>query len=359
MGMAFLYYAVFLIFGFIGMYFMFAPQVKRAEKSGQVTFFTQPVLYMIFLFALGMIGAYFLSDNKDFISLLNPVRVILPILCVCMIYSADIFFGEKMRTIVLILCVGLCIFIQPVEKNFVPFGLNEYVFKTLAVAFFSVFCFFYYILNILPHTIVVATVSMLLGLSLLSVIGGAPVYLAIVAAMLIGCLGAYLWVNLHRVKIELDNTSCSILGFMIAYLFMLDMGELSFSSCIVFSTFFWAQLALALYNRFLVNKSGDLIENSHLFAVAQKITLAALMSNIFKVGMVCMFFGWFQLFSVNQYSLPLVTFFVVLWLNSTMGANILQTPKTLKQVNSEFVEDIKQNLKDTKETLSQISNKKD
>ena len=72
-----------------------------------------------------------------------------------------------------------------------------------------------------------------------------------------------------------------------------------------------------------------------------------------------MFFGWFQLFSVNQYSLLIITFFVILWLNTTMGQNLLQTPKTLKEINSEFVKDIKQNLKETKETILQMKNKKD
>jgi hypothetical protein len=101
------------------------------------------------------------------------------------------------------------------------------------------------------------------------------------------------------------------------------------------------------------------MQNSHFYAAAQKITLAALMNNIFKVGVIVMFFGWFQLFSVNQYSLPIIAFFVVLWLNTSMGSNLLQTPKTLRQINSEFFADMKQNLKETKDTISKISNKKD
>jgi hypothetical protein len=42
-----------------------------------------------------------------------------------------------------------------------------------------------------------------------------------------------------------------------------------------------------------------------------------------------------------------------------MGANLLQTPKSLKQINSEFVRDVKQNLKETKDTISKITGKKD
>ena len=237
-----------------------------------------------------------------------------------------------------------------------PFGLNEYVFKSLAVIFFFVFCLYYKILNILPHTIVITSITMLLGVSLLSFVGGSPLYLALVCSVLIGGLCGYLAINLHTVKIEFDNLSCIILAFLICNIFMLDMSELSFSSCIIFTFVFWAELAVAVYKKLFINKDASLTENSHFFAAAQKLPLITLMNNIFKVGLVCMFFGWFQLFSVNQYSLPIITFFVVLWLNTSMGANLLQTPKSLKQLNSEFVADIKKNWK---ETLSQFTDKRD
>lgn len=357
--MAFLYYIALLLFGFIAMYCLFLPQTKRFDNSKKFTFFMQPILYIYLLFVLGAIGAYYLTDNQDFIIRLSPEKVIIPLLCPIIVYFFAYIFGKKAQTIALILCVSACILLQPTEAKFVPFGLNEYVFKGLAVIFFSVFCLGYKILNILPHTIVIASVTMLAGVSLLSSIGGAPIYLALIAAPLIGSLLAYLGVNLHRVKIEFDDVACQVLAFMMFFVFSLDMSELSFGSCIIFTMIFWAELTVALYNKFIAHKAETLIENTHFFAAAQKLTLAALMSNIFKVGLICMFFGWFQLFSLNQYSLPIVTFFVVLWLDTSMGANLLQAPKTLKQINSEFVKDLKQNLQETKETISQISKKKD
>ena len=359
MGMAFVYYIALLLFGFIAMYCLFNPQAKRFDEGKKFTFLMQPIVYIYFLFVLGALGAYFLADNSDFIAPLNLEKIIIYLLCPAVIYSFAYMLGQNAMRIALVLCVAACIFLQPMEDKFVPFGINEYVFKCLTVIFFSIFCLFYRILNILPHTIVIASVSMLFGVSLLSSIGGAPVYLALSSAVLIGSLIAYLGVNLHKIKIELDDVACTLLAFMMFLIFSLDIQELSFGSCIIFTMIFWAELAVAAYNKFLVHKSPVLIENTHFFAVAQKLTLASLMSNIFKIGIICMFFGWFQLFSLNQYSLPIVTFFVVLWLDTSMGTNLLQAPKTLKQINSEFVNDIKQNLKETKETITQFSKKKD
>lgn len=359
MGIALLYYVAFLLFGYVAMYGAFAPQTKKLEKTGNFSFFMQPILYISLIYALGSIGAFFSIDTSDFIVPLNVTRVILPLILVPVIYLAAFLFGEKAMSIAVIASVVICVFSTSIETKFVPFGLNEYVFKFLAVIYFSIFCLGFKVLNYLPHTISIVSINMLIGVSLLSAIGGAPVYLALLSALLIGALSAYLGINLHRVKIEFDDVSCAILAFLISYVFMLDMGEMSFGSCVVFSMIFLGELALAIWKKLFISKSGSLIENSHIYTAAQKLTLAILMSNIFKVGIVCLFFGWFQLFAVNQYSLPIITFLVVIWLNSSMGANLIQTPKTLKQINAEFVRDIKQNLQETKETLSQISKNKD
>ncbi|MBR3502035.1 MAG: hypothetical protein IKO06_03925 [Alphaproteobacteria bacterium] len=356
MGIAFLYYVLFLLFGCAAMYCSFAPQAKKIEKNGKFTFFMQPIIYVFFLYALGSVGAYYLTDNHDFIAGLNLGRIILPLGCAIFIYAASFVFGERASIVAVLMSVAACVFYQNVEPGFVPFGLNVYVFKFLAIVFFSVFCLCYNILNVLPHTIVIITSVMLMGVSLLSGVGGAPAYLALVSAILIGSLFGFLSVNFNRVKIEFDDISCCILAFLVANLLILDIPELSFSSCVVFTLVFWAELAIAAYRRFFISKTGSLRENSYLLSVAQKLTIGALMNNIFKIGLVAVFFGWFQLFSVNQYSLILVTFFVVLWLNTSMGANLLQTPKSLKQINSEFIADIKKNFN---ETISQIKNKKD
>lgn len=359
MGMAFLYYVAFLFFGFVAMYASFAPQANKFEKVGRFSFFMQPILYVFIIFTLSSIGAFFLADTSDFITPLDLVRIVLPLILVPAIYATAFLFGEKSMSLAVILSLGVCVFLTPLEAKFVPFGWNEFVFKILAVIYFSVFCLGYKVLNYLPHTISVASITMLLGVSLLSAIGGAPVYLALISAALIGALSAYLGVNLHKVKIEFDTLSCVVLAFLLSNIFMFDMGEMSFGSCLIFSMVFWAEWVFAVWKKLFISKSGNLIENSHIYMAAQKLTLATLMSNIFKVGLVCLFFGWFQLFSVNQYSLPIISFFVALWLSSSMGANLIQTPKTLKQINAEFVADIKQNLKETKDTISQISSKKD
>ena len=356
MGISLFYYAVFLIFGFVAMYGVFAPLVKKFEKSGKMAFSMQPILYIFFLYCLGAVGAYFLCDNRDFVSIPDFTRIVAPLVCAVLIYVSALLFGEKTSSV---LSVALCVFLQTLDAKAVPFGLNETVFKVLAVVFFSVFCLGYKVLNVLPHTIVIISSTMLFGVSFLAGIGAAPVYLALVSAILIGSLIAYMGVNLQQVKIEFDDTACMLLAFMMANIFLLDAGELSFCSCIIFTLVFWAELSIALYNKFFINKSERLVFNSHIFAAAQKLPLITLMSNVFKLGLIAVFFGWFQLFSVNQYSLPIVTYVIILWLNTSMGANLLQAPKSLKQINAEFVEDIKQNLKETKDTISQATNKKD
>ena len=68
MEMALFCYIVFLLFGFTAMYFAFSLQVKSFEKNRKFTFFMQPIIYVFILYALGTFGAYYLTDNSDFIA---------------------------------------------------------------------------------------------------------------------------------------------------------------------------------------------------------------------------------------------------------------------------------------------------
>jgi hypothetical protein len=113
--------------------------------------------------------------------------------------------------------------------------------------------------------------------------------------------------------------------------------------------FLWAEILTALWMRFMETHSGMLRENTNYYRLANLLTVQELSVTILRICVVLLFIGWFQLFSVNQYSLLIVAFGLAFWLNSSGGKG---SPATIKEINKEFVEEFKQNLEETKNILT-------
>ena len=205
-------------------------------------------------------------------------------------------------------------------------------------------------MNSLPQIMTVPTIIMLFAVSVLSAFSAAPAYLALSAALLIGPLLGYLSVNLNIIRIPFDNGSCCALAYLVANILLLDVSEFSFGSCLIFTNVFWAELLIAMWNKFIIIKSGPLYEHTLYYQAAEKYNMQVLLINISRICTIGMFIGWFQLYAINQYSLILVSLAVLLWLNYNF-LNPTET-KNIKQINKQMLADIKENIFDVKNSLS-------
>ena len=113
--------------------------------------------------------------------------------------------------------------------------------------------------------------------------------------------------------------------------------------------FLWVEIVSAVWRRLFVTHSGMWRENTNYYEAAKIYTLQGLSANILRICVVLLFIGWFQLFAANQYSLLIVAFFLALWLNNLQGQ---RQPNSLKEINREFVTELKQNIQETKELLT-------
>ena len=97
-----------------------------------------------------------------------------------------------------------------------------------------------------------------------------------------------------------------------------------------------------------------MFENTNYYWLASHTSAQLAVTSMAKISAVLLFLAWFQLFSVNSYSLPIVTFIIIYWLNGSIGN---AQKKTLKQINKEFVEGLKQNINETKKALKKKEKK--
>ena len=117
------------------------------------------------------------------------------------------------------------------------------------------------------------------------------------------------------------------------------------------STKYPVPISVALWNKYVVFRSGRLAENTDFYLAAQQFSAPALTFNILRICFIILFIGWFQLFASNQYSLIIVSALFSLWLCHSLG-HPNSGARTLKEINKEFVKDLKQNIAETKEIFT-------
>ena len=352
MSSALLMLFLFCCCGFVAMYICFAPLTRQYLQTLQLKFYMQPILYVWLLYAAGCIGAYFLCNHHDFIEPLTLTRVLLPLGLTVLIYVAALLFSD----IGLILAVCGSVALLVLEQ---PFGVGSpfpeipaWGVQLGVICFGIIFCLFYRIMNGTIQALIIPAITILFGIGVLGILGAIPMFCVLSAAMLLGISIAYLSINYYEIKIDFDKTSCTCFAFLIFSLIVMNLGEFSFVPCAVFTMVFWTELSVALWQKYIVGKDTGLMENTNYYIAATKYSHHILAMNIFKICTIGIFLGWFQMVSVNAFSLPFVTYIIILWLNTSFGQAGPNEPKNLKEINRAFMQDLKQNIQDAKDAFN-------
>ncbi len=357
MTSAVIIFLLFWLFGFIAMFAVYSPLTNKYLQTLDFKVYMLPFPYILLFAAIGGIGGYLVAGNRDFIEPLNMLRLCLPLILAGAIYLMSLVEGGKwLFSAMVACCVAAAVYIQPLGGGNPFVQLPEIYFRTLLILFGTLFCLFYYIMNSTLQALIIPSAMTLFGLCILSGLGAAPLWTALSSAVLLGALLAYLSINFHGAKIDMDNGACTALAFLIFNLLIIHIGEYSFPSCLIFSSVFWAELIFAVWHKFTITRAGSLQENTNYYLAGTKYSFHVLALNILKICTVNLFLGWFQLFSSNQYSLFIISLAIVLWLNCALGKQENE-PQTLKEINHEFVKDLKQNIAEAKEILTQTRQK--
>ena len=352
MTSAFIMFLAFWITGFVAMFAMYSPVVNKYMQTFSFKPYMLPMPYLWLFATLGALGAYFLVGERDFIEPFGFLRLALPLILAAAIYLMSLVGGKWLFSIMVACCVAAIVYIQPIGIGSAFPNLPIWILRTALIIFGIIFCLFYPIMNSTPQALVIPSIMILFGLCILSALGAAPLYTALCAAMLIGALLAYLSINFHGPKIDMDNGACTTLAFLIFNMLIIHVGEYCFSACLIFTSVFWAELCFALWHRYVVIHDGLLQENTNYYLAGTKYSFHVLALNILKICTVNLFLGWFQLFSINQYSLFVISLIIVLWLNCALGKQV-EEPQSLKEINHEFVKNLKQNIQEAKDILKQ------
>lgn len=304
-------------------------------------------IYMWF-FSLSLVSGlyFFLPDFNDTVFNINYNTILMFFGLSAFIYIAFLMEINWLFYLSMAISSALVTWFLPsdivVFENNIPLLAEKFIIFTVIFAV----TFFARILNGMSAIFGIFALTVLLGICVISLIGGLPISYGILAAGLSGMCVSFLKFNWYPSEIALTDGACSSAGFLLACFILCGVQELAGPSLITLLVYLAAEILWVLVRSYIMRiKEPEFYNNTAYFTCYYKdVSIPAILVAISKIGLVNIIFAAFQIYAINPFSVPLFTLVVDLWLlNILLRAN--DEELGFKQVNKVLIDDIKDGLK--------------
>ena len=186
----------------------------------------------------------------------------------------------------------------------------------------------------------------MVGICLISLIGGLPFSYGLLASGWLGMWLSFLKFNWYPSEIYLNDGACASAGFLFGYFILCGVQEYAGSSLIILLTYLVAEILWVVVRRYILRiKEPEFYNNTAYFVCYYKdINIYAILIAIAKIGVVNVIFSAFQVYAINAFTIPAFMIIINLWLlNVLYRANDEEVG--FKKANEILIEDIKDGLK--------------
>lgn len=310
-------------------------------------------IYMWILSFIFTTALYFLLPNfNDLISEIKYIRIFLAFILSAFIYAAHLLEMRKTEFFVICLSSAVATFLIP--NNILVFEGNIPFIADRLIIFAGIFLitFFAKILNGMSAVFALFMLTCLLGISLISLLEGLPLAFGFIAFALTGIWLGFLRYNWYPSELFLTDGACTSAGFLLANFFVYSCQEFAGSSMLILCAYLISEIIWVVTRRYIFRiKEPDFYNNTSYFcAYLKDITVPAILVAIYKIGIINIIFAGFQIYSPNMFSLPVFSVVVNMWLLNTM-CNASESKLSLKDVNKAFIQDIKDEVSNIKQSL--------
>lgn len=335
-------------FGFVALTGRFYPDEEDAgrDKLVFIPFYAAS--------ALGIILLYFFSpDFSDFIYEIGFFDILVPLLCSGIIYVVSLSGRTAGYTPAAILpaCIVSAFFLPEnalIFEGELPFWLD----RAAIIAVWFLFSAMYYILDGIDGVQPVQTGTICTGIIILAVLGATPFLYGLFAAVILAAAVAYAVFNWYPARLNMNRASSQALGFMLGWMLFANAAEGASSSSLILIMFFIIELAGAVIKKItLRDKFADLTTDTVYYqANVSGLSPHHICTFLIKLQIIFIILSAFQIYAPNAYSLPLLALVIGIWFLSKLKN--WQTPnKTIRELNRDFMEDIRQNIEDLKNNI--------
>ncbi len=313
-----------------------------------------PFLVIFPIFALALVSLfYFIPNQQDFIYGLSWYNLSLPLLGSIIIYGSWRFTNSAhISTLAILLCSCAAYFIQPSD-----FSLSSELAPWLSGIILCLILFFfslcYPVINGIDGILGLQTTAIGLGIFILSLISGTPNLLGGMGLSLAAIICAFLIFNWYPAKLSLTKGGAHALGFIVGWLMLNTTYEGSGPAVITFALFFIVETFTALLKKMTLRPEyANLSANTNCYeANLSGFPPYSIAANIFRLQIILLMMGCFELYAPDVYTIPLFTLVVTIWYLSKLK-NWQNSNKTIRELNQDLMAEIKTNLNNVKNQIN-------
>lgn len=296
---------------------------------------------------------FFLPVHYDIVFPISFWNVIAAFLGASAIYAISLYAKTaKLVAPVIFIAAFAGLFFIPSDfllfEGVLPFFLDR--FCILLIWGGIGFCWKYF--NGIDGVLGLENASLYIGICLLGILGGISTLVGNFGFAFLGVAAAFLIFNWYPARIILKPGGAQAWGFLTAWLLLQGSQEGSSSCILIFLLYplvemLWAVgLKLSLRPRY-----KNLVSNMNYYqANVAGLAPNLVCSMIIRLQFILLLFGCFQLYAPNAVSLPILSLIISVWFINRIK-NWQEEPQTLKELNHNFIRDIKDNVEDVKKQI--------
>ena len=309
------------------------------------------IIFGIFaVFALGLSIAF--RNDNDFIN--EYVLWELPALLAA---SAAIFyvssrFGTKYICLTILSCAAFLSLFMPQEIS-VFSQIPPFFSIPLITLLWFLFSFLYRFLNGIETVAGLHAMAVCIGIFFLTLAAALPFLLGAIALILAAVIAAFLIFNWYPARLQLSEAGCTALGFLLGGLVFRAVSEGAAPSIVIFNMFYIIEISWALLQTlFLRDKYADVITNTAYFqANVSGLSPENIANNILRLEIVMIVLGYFEAYSSNIYSIPVLSAIITVWYLSKVK-NWQDANRSFREMNRNVINEIKNNFEEIKDTIN-------
>lgn len=305
-------------------------------------------LWIIML--LGMIMANFFNPlTVDTLASYPTSQIELVFIGALLIYLLGSSKYHSLTFLPTIITAGLYCLLLPsgflLFEGLLPLWLDRL--SIVLIWFIISFCFQY--LNASSGIMCAQAIAICLSIIIIFIIGGAPYILALYAVVVLGAMLALLSFNWFPAHIIPTQGLCQAMGFICAWLLLKLSQEGMSSSALILSTYLILESCFALFYTALPGPKYPIAQNtSYYLALLKGLSGYSAFLSVTKILLMLLILACFQLYSLNFYSIPILAALVCsLFLYKLHNWD--EPDKTLKEINNNFISEVKDNISNIKD----------
>ncbi|MBR2299374.1 MAG: hypothetical protein IJ870_02210 [Alphaproteobacteria bacterium] len=328
--------------------------INKNSELEEYTFKKDVYLYMFLMFLIGSIGiGFFLPHFHDFVVPLKILQIAGAFFFAAIIYLLFLLETKKLLDLAVFALSILSAF-WFISKDSLAFSaFIPYQLEILGIGILvALFVLSAKILIALPSLYSSFISMVLIGLLLISLIGGLPSYVILFASLMLGAWIAVLQMNFFEFKFKINEGAVMSANFLLGAILLLGVNEFAAPSMLILVIYPLAELIWCVIADYILKRHvPDLYLNAAYYTAFEKgADLQTLRAFIFKLSVTNIALALFQLYAPNPFTLPFLGFLINFWLMAKLY-NIDQPNQTLKQTNTQFMQDVKNEIENIKQTF--------